>query len=575
MKKLIISSILVSSLLCLPITSAQFTDVAEDNKYYDAINYLENNGAIDSNTNFNPDEPITKAAFFKILLANSGVETDNVEKNYFKDLTGDEWYAPYANKAVEIGLIDLPSKDSVFEGNKYVTKVDAAKILLRWSGLGTPLFVKKDDWQYSYKDISYDNLYAPQIKMALDLNILQPYDDYYFGTYRKMTRGETALAIYNMDSYTLTGAYLQAIAEEIRDGMDIPLILILDDVYTRLTNELYNGDIDGETIMYEAIKSMVSAAGDPYTVFMDPSEAEGFFNSLSGDFKGIGVYLEQEDDGSIIITGVIEGAPAETAGFMAGDQILAVDDTDITGMTIDEVISLIQGEDGTQVKIRVKRQESSMQSTEKNITVTRGSFEIQYISTDMLENNILYYEILSFGENTGEEFEQLTEEALAGNNVEGIIIDLRNNGGGYVNTTIEILNHFISENDILFIISSNEHNTIYISEGPGELSAYPIVILINEYSASASEIMASCLQEYGYAEIMGTTSYGKGSAQDLYEYYEGSSLKITTSHWKTPNWTDINGIGVIPDIEVQNNEDTTADEQLNAAINKVKEMIMN
>ncbi len=572
MKK-IFTSILVLILLALPTQAfASFEDVTEDFDYYYAIEYLEDTGAISSNTNFNPDESITRAAFFKMLLANAGIDIEDVDTNYFDDLTGDEWYAPYANKAVEIGLIDVNPSNPNFNGQKSVTRAEATKLLLKWGGIATPMYITEEDWTLSYRDVANNHMYAPYIQKSLELDIMPAYNEHYFGTYRKLSRSDAALAIYNLDSYTLTDAYIQAVADEIRAGFDVPLILMLEDIYSRIMGEYYGEDVDGEELMYETIKGMVEAVGDSYTVFMEPSESETFYDNLSGDFKGIGIYVEQEDDGTIVITEVIEGTPAEEAGLEDNDTILAVDDVDVEGMTLEEVIAMIKGEEGTEVELTIWRS-SAMESRKLRVTVERAEITIPYITAEILEDNILYYDLLSFGETTGTEFVELTQSAMDDGDFEGILLDMRNNGGGYIYTAIQILSQFVPENETLFVISYTDLNTIYISEGPGTLSEYPIVVLINENSASASEIVASALQEYGYGEIMGTVSFGKGSAQDVYDYYEGSTLKITTSHWLTPNWIDLDQIGVTPDISVEDDNETSADEQLDAAIEKLQEMM--
>ncbi|OIP81951.1 hypothetical protein COW94_02160 [Candidatus Peregrinibacteria bacterium CG22_combo_CG10-13_8_21_14_all_44_10] len=573
MKKTI-SILVLGALLLMPIQAlASFEDVPEESEYYDAIYYLENTGAIVSGTNFNPEESVTKAAFFKMLLANSGFQPEEDQINYFGDLTGDEWYAPYANKAAELGLIDTSGEHPEFNGGNSLTKAEAAKFILRWGGIASALYIDEEEWNLDYNDISPTHIYAPYVKKVVDLGIIAPENTKYFGTYKKLSRGQAALAIYNMEAYTLTDAYMEIVASQIRDDLDVPLILILEDVYNRLTSEYYSSeDIYGEDLIYEAIKGMTEAAGDQYTVFMDPTESESFYNNLSGEMKGIGAYVHQNDAGTILITGFVDDSPAASSNLQVNDIIVKVNGAEIEGMDLETVIGLIKGEDGTDVDITISRTENG-KTRYSTYTITRADFVIPYITTEVLEDNILYYNLLSFGENTGDEFAELTKEVLESSDISGIILDLRNNGGGYVNTTAQILDHFLPHGSIEFMISGTNINTMYISNGPGELMDYPTVILINGYSASASEITASSLQAYGYATIMGTQSFGKGSAQDIYNYYDGSSLKITTSHWQTPTWKDLNGIGVTPDIMTEDDPTTEEDEALEDAINEIMTMM--
>ncbi|KKT20326.1 MAG: hypothetical protein UW03_C0006G0061 [Candidatus Peregrinibacteria bacterium GW2011_GWA2_43_8] len=179
----------------------------------------------------------------------------------------------------------------------------------------------------------------------------------------------------------------------------------------------------------------------------------------------------------------------------------------------------------------------------------------------------------SFGEFTGLDFEELTTDMLEDYDVEGVIVDLRDNGGGYLTTCADIMSHFITDDGEIMIIKTNYDETTYYSEGPADLNGLPLIILVNGNSASASEIMAAVLQEYDQATIIGTQSYGKGSAQDVVTYYDGSSLKITIAHWLTPGGQDLNGIGVTPDIEIEDAVTSDDDEQLEKAVEELKEMM--
>ncbi len=558
MKKIITIATLIA--LTIPtIAQASFDDVTETHENHSAIEYLIESNGITDGDNFNPDQNITRAAFFKMLLANSGITSENEVENYFTDLEGDEWYAVYANKAYELGIIETEN----FYPSRTISKAEAVKVLIKWGGIAVPKYTSIEDWDVNYLDVSYENLYAPYIKKAIDIGLIEANDENYFGTHKQLTRAEAAQLIYDFDQYAITDAYLDIISSEVEQYLDIPMIMIIEDVYERLMNNYYGGGLDGETLIYDAIKGMTDSLGDVYTTFYPPTQADALTSTLSGNFKGIGVYLHQESNGDIVITDVIENSPAESSGFLANDIIKEIDGIEIEGMGLEEAAGLIRGEEGSSLDITVWRTDNNNVTRTTTITTTREDIDIKYVSAETLDENIVYFDIDSFGSSTDEEFDELLDEHITAS-TRGIILDVRNNGGGYVNTATGILRHFITEDDIITTISYNRANVIHISAGPAELQDYPVVVLVNENSASASEILAVSLQEYGIATVIGEQTFGKGTAQELITYYDGSILKMTTSHWLTPSWRDINEIGVTPDIVVENE-----DEQLQEAIDTI------
>lgn len=562
------------SLVVLPLqTLASFSDVTSENPYYDAINYLETSGAISTNETFNPDTPIKRCEFFKMLLADAGFKPeDTSDQNHFTDITGEEWYASYANKAAELGLIKVTSTNKTFNAEKEMTKGETAKLIMTWGGFATPMYLDKDDMTTSYKDLTYKNIYAPYIELALSLGIMNAKDENYFGTQKKITRGEVADMLYNFDGYLVTDEYVDYLTYNNIDIVNIPYVDILTDVYTKLTDNYYGGNLDEEQLMYGAIEGMVNTIGDVHTIYSEPIEAESLLNTLSGTYVGIGTYLNQEDNGDIIITETIENSPAEEKELQTNDIIRAVDNTSTEGKSVEDVSTMIRGEEGTNVILTIERMVRGNPETFE-ITLTRSAITIQYIHTEILENKFLYCKIDYFSDTIREDFEIAVNTELSEHKIKGLIIDLRNNPGGYVDTTTGIMSHFITEDYYEVIIHYNNSNTIYLSEGPAELAEYPTVILMNKNSASASEIMAAALQEYGLATIVGTQSFGKGTVQELYYYYDGSSLKYTVAHWLTPSGTDINGIGVTPDIIIEDDTETDDDEQLEKAVDTIEKMI--
>ncbi|MBU1019409.1 MAG: S41 family peptidase [Patescibacteria group bacterium] len=557
MKRLLFQVVFIVLILVPQIVTANFLDVPYGSEYYDAIEYIKENGGIDNSEFFYPEEEITKAALYKMLLANSGFTPGDEEpKNHFTDLGGSEWYAPYANQAVEIGLID--EDQTQFDPDKKITRAQAAKIILRWGGIPVPRYINPNDWDLPYNDTNPLHIYAPYIQKIYELGIMPEYNSDYFGTYRKLTRGDAALLIYNFDLYSITDEFVIYL----NSGSDIPLIETLTDVYTKLTEDFYQGGLSEDELLYTAIEEMVNSAGDPYTTFSAPNDTTSITTLLNGEYEGVGIYINQESDGTIIITSLLANSPAAEQGIKANDILMEVDGQSVEELDLNEAANLLRGKAGTTAVLLIQRGTELLE-----FTVERRALTITYIESQLLENNIAYYNITFFGEQTDEEFFAKTQEFLE-TGINGIILDVRNNPGGYVSTAANILSQFIEEGELITTISYNNENIEYISEGPGTLGTYPVVIITDEISASASEILTGALADHNIAITVGETTYGKGSVQELIYYDDGSILKITVAHWLTPNGTDINGIGIQPDIEI-----TGEDEQLQQAIDTVTRLI--
>lgn len=572
MKKLISTFVTLALLLSsqTAFAYADFTDIPYGSEYYESVQFLLTSGAVAENDDheFRPDDEITRAAFFKMVLADAGFDPSLEETEiYFEDTPEDAWYTPYANKAVEVGLIDIQEEaENYFNPEQTIKKAEAVRLILRWGGIATPLYISEDDWTLEYNDVIPEHPYATFIQKATELGIVQPLNSQYFGTYRKLTRGDATLLIYNLNIYTLTNDYISYV-ENGQAEVNVPLIDVLTDVYIRLNENFYQADFDQDELLYTTISEMVEYVGDDYTVFSAPEEAAAYAETLTGEYQGIGVYIEKNSDDQTVVTSFLANSPAEEAGMEVNDIIIGVDGVDITEMGLSELATLIKGEEGTFVTVTVLRDEEELE-----YTVERRALEASYLEFEILENDILYYELKFFGDSTDTEFFTTTNEILdSDQEIGGIIIDLRNNPGGYVDTAANILSFFIEENETIVSIQYNNSTTTYVSGGGAELKNYPVAVLINENSASASEIVSAALQEYEVATIIGQNSFGKGSAQELIYYEDGSSLKLTTAHWLTPNGNDLHDIGVIPDIEIELVEDSEEDLELEAAVDFINE----
>jgi carboxyl-terminal processing protease len=298
-----------------------------------------------------------------------------------------------------------------------------------------------------------------------------------------------------------------------------------------------------DQLVTDAINGMLEKLGDPYTVYFTKEELEDFSNSINLGYVGIGVSFFV-NNGQFIIERVFLNSPADGAGVQSGDIIHKVNGTDVTGMTTDELVELVTGDAGTVVSIEFLRENTPIVKD-----ITRGRIN-STVYGKVLEPGVGYIELFSFGDTTGQEFEDYLE-TFKTQNIDRLILDLRNNGGGSLSALIDVASTFLPKNDIIlqqkYVDGSIEVNR---STGNLILDFSEVIVLVNENSASASEVLTAALQESYGATILGTTTFGKGLVQSMQPFSDGSALKYTVAAWLTPLGNTIHEIGVIPDVEV-------------------------
>ena len=332
---------------------------------------------------------------------------------------------------------------------------------------------------------------------------------------------------------------------------------------------LYSDDIDLAELQKWIIKGYVQGLGDPYSVYYDEAETQSLMESTSGEFGGIGVVITQDIDTMVIsFNNVYAESPGEKAGLKAGDILYKVDGEDITGQDLDTVVSKIRGEKGTKVEITVYRGDNLEEYT---CTVTRDTIEVTTVAYEMKEGNIGYIAVSGFEQVTYHQFEEAIQD-LNSQGMKKMIVDLRNNPGGNLSTVCDMLDLILPEGTIVYTETKNGVREVITSDEENQMNI-PMVVLINGNSASASEIFAGAIQDYGIGTLIGTTTYGKGIVQNIISLGDGTSLKLTTSEYFTPNGRNIHGIGIKPDKEVKyeyDAENPTADNQLEAALEHLK-----
>lgn len=333
--------------------------------------------------------------------------------------------------------------------------------------------------------------------------------------------------------------------------------------------------IDQEAAIDAALKGFVSAMGDPHSEYYSEEESEIFISSLQSELQGIGAELSSEN-GYLEVVTPLKGSPAEAAGLLTGDIIVSVDGNDIRGEEMMEVISKIRGEKGTKVVLGILKSPEDEYSSKINIEIRRDTIEVPSIYSEILEDEELEYFYMSvnqFSDDTEAEFLEAINEILVAQ-PDGLILDLRFNGGGYLTTAVDMLGDLLENGQkVVNIVESSEklENEIFAT-GEARMTEIPLVVLVNQASASASEIVAGAVQDNNRGVVIGTETYGKGTVQELIPFSDNSTLRLTVSKWLTPSGTDIDKEGIRPDVYIDFTEEDLEGE-IDVQLEKAKEYL--
>jgi len=329
------------------------------------------------------------------------------------------------------------------------------------------------------------------------------------------------------------------------------------------------GEIEDKDLFYGAVQGMVRAVDDPYTVFEPPPETKQFEETIQGSFSGIGIEIGVRE-GAVVVISPLAGSPAELAGVQEGDIIVAVDDEPITGnMGLDDVVQKIRGQKGEPVKITVVRKGADEPLP---ITVTRDTIAIKSVNLSF-DNDIAVIEITNFNGDTAKRFNEAAREVID-RHARGVIVDVRNNPGGFLEAAVEIGSRFIEKGQTIVSERDKDGNSKeYAARGNAVLQDIPTAVIINGGSASASEILAGALLDQRNVPVIGTQSFGKGSVQEFLKLSDGSSLRVTVAKWFTPSGRSINEEGISPTLAVEQDRDTDEDEQLQQAEEELQKII--
>lgn len=344
-------------------------------------------------------------------------------------------------------------------------------------------------------------------------------------------------------------------------------------LYFEVWNSIRNNYVDknqvkDKDLFYGSLEGLAGATGDPYTAFMNPEHTKEFYEDLSGTFEGIGAEIGMRNE-VVTVVAPLDGMPAQKAGLRSGDKIYAIDGESALGISVNDAVKKIRGEKGTEVTLTIIRGEDKP----IDITITRDKIVVSSVKWEMRDDNILYIKISNFNDDTEKLFNQAVSEAVL-KQPSGIVLDLRNNPGGYLDTAIDVASKWIKEGPVVAEQFGENRRAEHFSDGDARLADFKTVVLINEGSASASEIVAGALRDYKKATIVGKQSFGKGSVQTVRDLSDGSSLKVTVAKWMTPEGDYINEKGIAPQVEVDLTEDdfnNERDPQLDKAMEILKQ----
>ncbi len=347
----------------------------------------------------------------------------------------------------------------------------------------------------------------------------------------------------------LSGLYQQDKQGRLSSDIDFSLFWKTWDLIK--TNYVDQDKLTDKQMFYGALSGLVSSVDDPYTVFMNPEESKLFNEDLTGTFSGIGAEVGLRND-VVTIIAPLAGTPAERAGLRSGDKVYAIDKQSTVGLTVDEAVKKIRGDKGTTVTLTIARNGDKL----RDISITRDTIVVKSVATNYDQASGLYtITVSNFNADTEPLFQAAIQD-IERQKPRGLILDLRNNPGGYLDAAVAIASFWISDGVIVSEQFSNQSATQpQHARGLAPLAGLPTVVLINQGSASASEIVAGALMDHQQATTIGKTTYGKGSVQVVRDLPDGSMVKITTAKWLTPNGTSINDKGIKPNIEVELTED--------------------
>lgn len=372
---------------------------------------------------------------------------------------------------------------------------------------------------------------------------------------KKLILGSIFLVLLTMFA-TLSGVYYVLGLNQFKVSNTVRFLHALRFIDSQFVNE-----VSENKLITGAISGMMASLEDPHSIYLDPQMYKELMSHTEGSFGGVGIVMGVKDK-VLTVVAPIEGTPSFTAGIKSGDKIVKINGEDTKDLAVDQAANKIRGEIGTEITLTIQREGEE----EKDYALTRSNIEIKTVASKMLDGGVGYIRISTFSEHTGKDVEKAYKE-LEEQGMKAIVLDLRDNPGGLLNTSVEVANYFIPKGTVVSTIKRDGTREV-LSATKLDAVKYPAAVLVNGGSASASEIVSGAIQDTQSGTIVGTKSYGKGSVQIVMPMYGGDALKLTIAKYYTPNDRSIDGIGIEPDVVVEPNG--TTDNQLEKAIEIVK-----
>lgn len=464
--------------------------------------------------------------------------------------------APSIAVARKRGALSVFGKE--FRHNVAITRGQAIWVLMKLSG------ARAEEITVKFTDVPDHSEYLQAVQVAINKNWMRPVRPKLFGVERALTEREAKLVLSRLkkgqptpsgDDGMTTNYQTIKISVKKRDGL--PKEGILQSIWQLLNDEyLYKDKLNPDEAAYRAAEGMVQSLGDPYTVFFRPATSKQFQTQIKGEVTGIGAQVEMKN-GVLLIVSPIKGSPAEKAGLLPGDEIIAVDGQSLAGFSFTDAVDKVRGPKGSTVRLTIRRN-----GAEFDVSVVRDTVKIPEIEISF-QGDIAVVKLHQFGMITDRDLRSLLVEVQS-HRPKGLILDLRNNPGGLLHASEVVLSNFLPKGSVFAVIADKNANKEEVTQNePTILASVPMVVLVNKGSASASEIVAGALQDWKRARILGEQTFGKGTVQQVLQFTDGSSLKVTVAEWLTPKNRRIDGTGIEPDIKVPAGE---RDEQMLKAL---------
>lgn len=510
------------------------------------------------------EKNILEPQFFHILFVYTGFD-DELSKDMekFKNLPNIMPFQKDVYKALSIGLIDMPS-NKMYQYRKSLTKIEAIDYIFTYYGIATPKN-KKPSQQFT--DLPGNSKFAPIVSRAVELKLVTPKNSLEFGIADILSVKDALTMIINAEKI-ISNQHLPTheliIAPSVSPSF--PNGDVLNDVYQKILDfYYYDKTVDTEKLSISAIQGLVNGLNDRYSVFNSAEGTNQFVEGNSGEFEGVGMWIEKEGS-QISVAGVVPDSPAEHENLKVGDIILKINGESVDGWTTQEVASKVKGKAGTQVVLFVQKRSTGRSEF---VTLTRKKITINFVSGEVIRKNYAYFDISQFPQDLQKQFKKIADSIISPT-TQGIILDFRNNPGGYISAAEDLLENFLDIGETMYYLDYRSNDKVAKSKKAAIYKGIPLVVLIDESTASASEIVAAALKDNKKATLIGEKSFGKGVAQQLFFYEDGSSLKLTIAEWLSPSKKRINHLGIVPDIQAKDDPASENDEAIDRAIQYFK-----